>query len=191
MNILHATTNPDLLTRLKQMLVSADRADIAVGYFFMSGFSEVADDLSRLGKVRILVGRTDRQTLEAVAAGLQQQQALSARLEADSLIRRSHRDAAVQEVVNNIAAGRRGQASGKAPGIAVMPQVDDSQQAVTKLKELIAAGFLEVRPTRADFSMPRPTSAGTTTTPNRAPPLSDLPTSPLRGSPATLSSTCE
>ena len=63
MNILHATTNPDLLTRLKQMLGSANRADIAVGYFFMSGFSAVADDLSRLGKVRILVGRTDRQTL--------------------------------------------------------------------------------------------------------------------------------
>ena len=80
-NILHATTDPDLLTRLKQMLESAGRADIAVGYFFMSGFSEVADDLSQLGKVRILVGRTDRQTLEAVAAGLQQQQALRARLE--------------------------------------------------------------------------------------------------------------
>ena len=133
-NILHATTSPDLLTRLKQMLGSADRADIAVGYFFVSGFSEVADDLSRLGKVRILVGRTDRQTLEAVAAGLQQQQALKARLDYDSLIRRSQRDAAVQEVVTNIAAG-----------IAAMQQADDSQQAVAKLKELIAAGFLEVR----------------------------------------------
>ena len=87
MNILHATTDPDLLTRLKQMLESADRADIAVGYFFMSGFSEVADDLSRLGKVRLLVGRTDRQTLEAVAVGLQQQQALRARLEQESLVR--------------------------------------------------------------------------------------------------------
>ena len=133
-NILHATTNPDLMTRLKQMLGSANRADIAVGYFFVSGFSALSDDLSRLGKVRILVGRTDRQTLEAVAAGLQQQQALKARLDYDSLIRRSQRDAAVQEVVNNIAAG-----------IAAMQQADDSQQAVAKLKELIAAGFLEVR----------------------------------------------
>ena len=133
-NILHATTEPDLLTRFKQMLSSADRADIAVGYFFMSGFSEVADELSRLGKVRILVGRTDRQTLEAVAAGLQQQQALKARLEADSLIRRTHREAAAQQAVDSIAAG-----------IAVMQQADDSQQAVAKLKDLIAAGFLEVR----------------------------------------------
>lgn len=74
MNILHATTDPDLLTRLKQMLGSANRADIAVGYFFVSGFGAVADELSQLGKVRILVGRTDRQTLEAVALGLQQQE---------------------------------------------------------------------------------------------------------------------
>ena len=133
-NILHATTDPDLLTRLKQMLASADRADIAVGYFFMSGFSEVADELSRLGKVRILVGRTDRQTLEAVAAGLQQQHALRARLEADSLIRRSHRDAAAQDAVERIAAG-----------VAAMPQADDAQQTVLRLRDMVAAGFLEVR----------------------------------------------
>ena len=72
-NILHATTDPALLTRFKQMLGSATRADIAVGYFFVSGFSAVADELARLGKIRILVGRTDRETLEAIALGLQQQ----------------------------------------------------------------------------------------------------------------------
>ena len=51
MNILHATTDPDLLTRLREMLGSSARADIAVGYFFMSGFDAVADELLRLGKV--------------------------------------------------------------------------------------------------------------------------------------------
>ena len=64
MNILHATTDPDLLTRLREMLGSSARADIAVGYFFMSGFEAVSDSLSRMEKVRILVGRTDRPTLE-------------------------------------------------------------------------------------------------------------------------------
>ena len=38
MNILHSRTDPDLLTRLREMLDSSARADIAVGYFFMSGF---------------------------------------------------------------------------------------------------------------------------------------------------------
>ena len=70
MTVYHAKTDPDLLTRLRQMLGSSARADIAVGYFFMSGFAEVVDDLARLNKTRILVGRADRPTLEAVAAGI-------------------------------------------------------------------------------------------------------------------------
>ena len=37
-NILHATTDPDMLSRLREMLGSSARADIAVGYFFVSGF---------------------------------------------------------------------------------------------------------------------------------------------------------
>ena len=50
------------------MLASSSRADIAVGYFFMSGFQQVANDLAGLVKVRILVGRTDRRVLDAVSA---------------------------------------------------------------------------------------------------------------------------
>ena len=83
MNILHALTDPDLLTRLRGMLDSSARADIAVGYFFISGFGPVSEELSKLERVRILVGRADRPVLEAVAAGLQQPDALRLRLEAD------------------------------------------------------------------------------------------------------------
>ena len=36
-NIIHATTDPDLVTRLRGMLDSSARADIPVGYSFMSG----------------------------------------------------------------------------------------------------------------------------------------------------------
>ena len=82
LNILHASTDPDLLTRLREMLDSSVRADIAVGYFFMSGFGPVSAELSKLNKVRILVGRADREVIETVAAGLQQPDALKARLEA-------------------------------------------------------------------------------------------------------------
>ena len=92
MNILHATTDPALIQRLKQMLAHSERADIAVGYFFVSGFNAVAEELTRLEKVRLLVGRTDRQTLEAAAGALQQAEALQARLQAESLVRRSQRE---------------------------------------------------------------------------------------------------
>ena len=90
-NILHATTDPDLLTRLRDMLDSSARADIAVGYFFMSGVEAVADSLARLNKVRILVGRADRPVLESVALGRQQSEAPRARLESDGMVQRRQR----------------------------------------------------------------------------------------------------
>ena len=134
MNILHATTDPDLLTRLKEMLGSSARADIAVGYFFMSGFDAVADDLARLDKVRVLVGRTDRRVLEEVALGLQQADALSARLEADSMVRRGQRAEIAQRAVANVA-----------DGVAAMPQTADSERAVARLRDMIAVNRVEVR----------------------------------------------
>ncbi len=133
-NILHSTTDPTLLARLKEMLGSSARADIAVGYFFISGFEAVADDLARLGKVRILVGRTDRQVLEEVAVGLQQQQALQARLDEDALVRRSQRSRIAQETVSRVA-----------EGVAALPQEKGTEDAVSKLRDMVALGKVEVR----------------------------------------------
>ena len=134
MNILHSQTDPDLLTRLREMLDSAAQADIAVGYFFMSGFEAVADSLAHLRKVRILVGRTDRHILEEVASGLQQAPALQARIESEGMIRRGERDGIAQQAVDQIA-----------EGVAVMPQSEGSETAVKTLRDLVAAGFVEVR----------------------------------------------
>ena len=134
MTIFHANTDPDLLTRLREMLTSADRADIAIGYFFMSGLYQVADQLTKLSKIRILVGRADQPTLEAVAAGLHQADALRAQLDIAQNVRRTQR----QPIANEAAAG-------VARGVAAMPQTDDSQDAVEKLRQLVASGFLEVR----------------------------------------------
>ena len=116
------------------MLDSAAQADIAVGYFFMSGFEAVADSLAHLRKVRILVGRTDRHILEEVASGLQQAPALHARIESEGMIRRGERDGIAQQAVDQIA-----------EGVAVMPQSEGSETAVKTLRDLVAAGFVEVR----------------------------------------------
>ena len=134
MNILHSTTDPDLLTRLREMLDSSARADIAVGYFFMSGFGAVSGALSRLEKVRILVGRADRQVLEAVAADLQQPAPLRARLDADDLVRRRERPAIAQDSVDRIA-----------HGVALLPQTSESEGTVGLLRAMVASGRAEVR----------------------------------------------
>ena len=134
MNILHASTDPDLLTRLREMLDSSARADIAVGYFFMPGFGAISAELSRLDKVRILVGRADRQVLESVAAGLQQPDALRARLDADGLVQRRERAAVARDSVDRIA-----------DGVALLPQTSDAQHTVATLREMVASGQAEVR----------------------------------------------
>src|SRR5947209_3097882 len=86
MNILHSSTDPSFVERLKQMLGSANAADIAVGYLFISGFNVISDELARLEKVRVLVGRTEKQTLEEIARGVQQKEP------ADAVVRIAPRD---------------------------------------------------------------------------------------------------
>ena len=134
MDILHSSTDPTALTRLQQMLESSARADIAVGYFFISGFEQLAEKLSALDKVRILVGRTDRQVLEEVAAGLQQAPALKARLEQESTVQRRQRSSVAHQAVDHIARG-----------VAQLPQDSESEASVTALRDLVAAGVVEVR----------------------------------------------
>ncbi len=134
MNILHATTDPTLLDRLKHMLASAQAADIAVGYFYASGFSAVAEDLTRLDRVRLLVGRTDRETIEEVARHLQQQEALRQRVEADEMVRKSKRAEVAAEEVEAIATG-----------VAQMPQTAEAQADVRTLRDFIASGRIEIR----------------------------------------------
>ncbi|MBI2917236.1 MAG: hypothetical protein HYY01_04505 [Chloroflexi bacterium] len=134
MNILHATTDPPLLQRLKEMLGSSARADIAVGYFFISGFEQVADDFDRLAKVRILVGRTDKHVVEEVASGLQQAEALQAKLAADGTVRRSQQDQLAAQALSIIA-----------EGVSTLPQTAGSEVAVAKLRDMVASGKVEVK----------------------------------------------
>ena len=84
----------------------------------MSGLYQMADQLTKLSKIRILVGSADQPTLEAVAAGLHQADALRAQLDIAQNVRRTQR----QPIANEAAAG-------VARGVAAMPQTDDSQDA--------------------------------------------------------------
>jgi HKD family nuclease/superfamily II DNA or RNA helicase len=131
LNILHAHTDPTLLERLKDMLESSASADIAVGYLFLSGFNAVAEQLGRLEKV---VGRTDRATLDEVASGLQQAEALQARVEGDELVRKSARAALGAQAVRTIV-----------DGVARLPQDAASERGVACLRDLIATGRLEIK----------------------------------------------
>ena len=131
MNILHAHTDPPLLERLQEMLAGSARADIAVGYFFISGFGPLAESLSheRMERVRILVGHVDRPVLEQVAYGLQQAEALLAQQERDGLVRRSEREESARQA-----------AVGVGEGVSLLPQSEESENAVATLRDLVSSG---------------------------------------------------
>ena len=61
-SILHASTDPNMPTRLREILDSPARADITVDHFFIPRFEAVAYSLAQLDKVRTLMGRADRLT---------------------------------------------------------------------------------------------------------------------------------
>ena len=59
-----------LVDHINQILPTAEQAKIAVGYFFMSGFESVANQLDGLNKIRILIGNTtSRETIEQISEG--------------------------------------------------------------------------------------------------------------------------
>ena len=134
MNIIHATSVPTFMEDFKAILTEAKSADIAVGYFFMSGFTEVARELSGVAKIRILVGRTDREVLDDVAAAINHHDTLGEYLAAHTPIRRSDSDQLRGEAARQV--GR---------SAAAATQTDTEQQGITRIRDLIAAGRLEIR----------------------------------------------
>lgn len=134
MDILHANTEPPFLDRFRQLLGDTKRADIAVGYLFVSGFNAVADELAKVEKVRVLVGRTDRATLEEVARGIGQADALEAQLARDASFRKGER--------GDIGAGA---VAAVRESIARAPQTDDEAAGLRRLFDLVANGVVEMR----------------------------------------------
>ena len=136
MTILHANSDPQFTEHLRSVLNEANSqlhsVDIAVGYFYLSGFAEVADLLStRPGKVRILIGRTDLPTSQEIAAGYGPQEPTENFHNSQG--RRKEADV-VDETVANV--GRNA---------ATQPQVDATEKGIKSLAELIIDGKVDVR----------------------------------------------
>jgi len=57
-----------LAASIKPLLAESERAKFAVGYFFISGFKLVADELEKITELRLLIGNvSDSQTVEQLA----------------------------------------------------------------------------------------------------------------------------
>ena len=136
MTILHAHSNPQFADHLRSVLADANgqphSVDIAVGYFYLSGFAQVADLLaSRPGAVRILIGRTDRPTMAEITAGYSPQEAATGYHTGQN---RRQEAAAAAETLANV--GRNA---------AIQPQDDASEAGIKSLAALVTGGKVEVR----------------------------------------------
>jgi hypothetical protein len=57
--------NEKLVDHIKRILDSSEAARFAVGYFFLSGLTSIAEKLANVKELRLLIGNTtNRETLE-------------------------------------------------------------------------------------------------------------------------------
>ena len=65
---------------VRPLLGQSERAHFAVGYFFLSGFKAIAQELEKVQEVRLLIGNTsDRATVEQLAEGHASKEAILAK----------------------------------------------------------------------------------------------------------------
>lgn len=136
MTILHAQSDPQFTEHLRSVLSEAmgepHSVDIAVGYFYLSGFGQVADLLgNRPGKVRILIGRTDTPTRQEIISGYSPKESTKGYYDGQN---RRDETTARDATLNNIGLNASTQA-----------QDDANEFGIKSLAELIAKGKVDVR----------------------------------------------
>lgn len=124
-----------LIDHIRRILPGSQAAHFAVGYFFLSGLEAVADCLSGVRELRLLIGNTsNRETIEQIAEGYARLEQLQDAAEALALPRRADIDRAIDATARAI-----GQT------VALMDQTPAAAQLVSTLVRLIREGRLKVR----------------------------------------------
>lgn len=127
--------NVILLDQLKQHLPNTNRASIAVGYFFISGFAEIMNSFSNIESsnnpnhvIRLLISpTTNKLTAEALLASNESLEYVQ-RKTSSSI--KNGREIVIQQVRNSLGH---------------MPQSQKDQEAVTKLINLVRKKKLQIR----------------------------------------------
>jgi superfamily II DNA or RNA helicase len=121
--------------RLKTFLATSQSARFAIGYFFLSGFELIADELARLSEVRLLIGNvSNAETIEQLAEGYRHLGLVKAYLGVQANRRfgegRQIRAATLEAIQ---------------VGIDQLEQREETERTVHTLIEMIASGRLHVR----------------------------------------------
>ncbi|KJH72188.1 helicase-related protein [Aliterella atlantica] len=127
--------NQKLVDQINCILDSSSTAHFAVGYFFLSGFTAIADRLTNIKELRLLIGNTtNRETIEQIAQGYRQLELISDRIEAQTYPKRTE----VEQMTTDTAANIRS-------SIELMDQTDEAETLVKNLVQMIEEKRLHVK----------------------------------------------
>ena len=127
--------NQKLVDQINCILDSSAAAHFAVGYFFLSGFTAIAQRLTNIKELRLLIGNTsNRETVEQMAQGYRRLELIADKVEAQKYPKRSEE----KRMANDTAANIRS-------SIELMDQTDEAETLVKNLVEMIEEKRLHVR----------------------------------------------
>lgn len=124
-----------LLDVMQTILTNSKSAKFAVGYFFLSGLEAVADQLSEIHELRLLIGNTtNRETIEQLAEGCRRLNEVQQHLQSQLYPKNVEMKTWTADTATNIGLDA-----------AAMTQSDQSQKLIGTLTRLVAEGRLKVR----------------------------------------------
>ncbi|NJM22970.1 MAG: helicase [Richelia sp. SM1_7_0] len=127
--------NQKLVDKINCILDSTEAAHFAVGYFFLSGFTAIAERLKNIKELRLLIGNTsNRETIEQIAQGYRRLELIEDKIEAQKYPKRTDEKRMANETAANIRSS-----------IELMDQTDEAETLVQNLVEMIEEKRLQVR----------------------------------------------
>jgi hypothetical protein len=127
--------NEKLAEHIKRVLSSTERARFAVGYFFLSGLTCLAERLADVKELRLLIGNTtNRETLEQLAEGYQRLELVAEAAEAQAYPKRADARRMATETAENIRTA-----------VELMDQTDEGESLVKVMVRMIEEKRLKVR----------------------------------------------
>ena len=127
--------NQKIVDQINRILDSSEAAHFAVGYFFLSGFTAIAERLANIKKLRLLIGNmSNRETIEQIAQGYRRLELIEDKIEAQKYPKRSEEKRMANETVANIRSS-----------IELMDQTDEAETLVKNLVQMIEEKRLHIR----------------------------------------------
>ena len=124
-----------LVDHINRILSSTESASFAVGYFFLSGLTSIAEKLKDVKELRLLIGNTTNQeTLEQLAEGYRRLELVKDAAEAQSYPKRTETRQIVQETAENIRSSME-----------LMDQTDEGETLIKEMVRMIEDKRLKVK----------------------------------------------